>query len=90
MTTDDVDGESTFKIHSKNIFIFIFEGLKVIFAIFDVDRSGSVTKDELTQLLRTPSGPPVTDEFVDEFMKIADADSKYSNFSSDIAIKISV
>lgn len=51
--------------------------LKLLFALFDVDNSGTLTRDELKQLLQSsdPDGPAVSDEKIAEYLKLADTDS---------------
>lgn len=50
-----------------------------MFSLFDVDNSGTLTKDELRQLLQTfdPTGLSVSEEQVEEYLKLADTDSKF-------------
>ncbi|CAF3402083.1 unnamed protein product [Rotaria socialis] len=51
--------------------------LKLLFTLFDVDNSGTLTTDELKQLLQSPdlSGPSVSEEQITEYLKLADTDS---------------
>ncbi|CAF1538781.1 unnamed protein product [Rotaria magnacalcarata] len=51
--------------------------LKLLFTLFDVDNSGTLTIDELKQLLQSPdpSGPPVSEEQITEYLKLADTDN---------------
>ncbi|UJR37952.1 hypothetical protein I4U23_030636 [Adineta vaga] len=57
--------------------------LRLLFALFDVDNSGSLTKDELRQLLQSPDpdGPPVSEQQVTDYLKLADTDN-----SGDISV----
>ncbi|CAF3885639.1 unnamed protein product [Rotaria sp. Silwood2] len=51
--------------------------LKLLFTVFDVDHSGTLTKEELKQLLQSPDpdGPSVSEEQVTEYLKLADTDN---------------
>ena len=49
------------------------ENLTSAFKVFDVDGSGSITKEELHKIMTT-LGEPLTDAEVDEMMKGADKD----------------
>ena len=51
--------------------------LKVLFALFDVDNSGTLTREELKQLLQSPdpTGPAVSEEQLADYLKLADTDS---------------
>ncbi len=55
-----------------------FIDLKLLFALFDVDNSGTLTKEELKQLLQSsdPAGPSISEQQVAEYLKLADTDSK--------------
>ncbi|CAF1089141.1 unnamed protein product [Adineta ricciae] len=57
--------------------------LRLLFALFDVDNSGSLTKDELRQLLQSPDpdGPSVSEQQVADYLKLADTDN-----SGDISV----
>ncbi|CAF1580673.1 unnamed protein product [Adineta ricciae] len=57
--------------------------LRLLFALFDVDNSGSLTKDELHQLLQSPDpdGPSVSEQQVADYLKLADTDN-----SGDISV----
>jgi Ca2+-binding EF-hand superfamily protein len=64
-----------------------FIDLKLLFALFDVDNSGTLTNEELKQLLQSsdPAGPPISEQQVAEYLKLADTDSKeYLFYSSSI------
>ncbi|CAF1083319.1 unnamed protein product [Rotaria sp. Silwood1] len=51
--------------------------LKLLFTVFDVDNSGTLTKEELKQLLQSPDpdGPAVSEEQVTEYLRLADTDN---------------
>ncbi|CAF0722245.1 unnamed protein product [Adineta steineri] len=57
--------------------------LRLLFALFDVDNSGTLTRDELKQLLQSPDpdGPTVSEEQVNDYLKLADTDN-----SGDISV----
>lgn len=59
------------------MFSLLYTDLKLLFALFDVDNSGTLTTDELKQLLQSPDpdGPTVSDEKLAEYLKQADTDS---------------
>lgn len=61
--------------------------MKLLFALFDVDNSGTLTKEELKQLLQSPDpdGPSVSQQQVDEYLKLADTDGKEYPFISSIS-----
>ncbi len=52
--------------------------LKLLFALFDVDNSGTLTSEELKQLLQSPDpdGPSVSEQQVADYLKLADTDSR--------------
>ena len=47
-----------------------------------MDNSGTLTQDELKQLLQSPDpdGPAVSDEKIAEYLKLADTDGKPMSF----------
>ncbi|CAF0731690.1 unnamed protein product [Rotaria sordida] len=51
--------------------------LKLLFTLFDVDNSGTLTRAELKELLQSPDpdGPSVSEKEVDEYLKLADTDN---------------
>lgn len=57
--------------------VFFLE-LKLLFALYDVDNSGSLTRDELKELLKSPdpSVPELSEEKLTEYLKLADTDGK--------------
>ena len=56
----------------------IFLEVKLLFALFDVDNSGTLTGEELKQLLQSPDpdGPELTEEQVADYLKSADIDGE--------------
>jgi hypothetical protein len=78
MAAQDTQGRKILSIKECSIDVLLFLELKLLFALFDVDNSGTLTRDELKQLLQSPDpdGPRVTEEQVAEYLKSADTDGE--------------
>ena len=76
MATQDNQGKLISSMRSVS-WIRTFVDIKLLFDLFDVDNSGTLTKEELRQLLQSsdPTGPPVSEQQVAEYLKLADVDS---------------
>ncbi|UJR37950.1 hypothetical protein I4U23_030635 [Adineta vaga] len=49
--------------------------LKLLFSLFDANHDGSISQDEIKQLVETVSGHPWTEEQLAAFMKVVDTDT---------------
>lgn len=61
----------------KNVFYFRLE-LKLLFALFDTDNSGTLTREELKLLLQSPTvdESSISEEKVVEYLNAADTDGE--------------
>ena len=59
---------------------FDFLELKLLFSLFDMNRDGQISEDEIKHLVEVVSGHPWSDEQLAAFMHITDTDRKTSPF----------
>ena len=78
MASQDQSGKSDWECRRRCCSSRHVVEFKLLFALFDVDNSGTLTRGELEQLFRSASlnGSPIDDGKVTEYLALADTDGK--------------